>query len=259
MLLNFIALGFVLTVYSCLLSAQTGQATLNGQVKDPSGAVMPGVAVSATNSATNVVRSTVTNQDGIYSLPGLLPGVYRLSAAFQGFRTLNRDGIELRVDDRISINVLMEVGQQAESVSITAEIPLLRVDDVQAGLVIDNRRIQELPQYNRNPLAFALLVPNVNGTQEQEGHDTDLRINGGRTAQAEYFVDGIPVSTGYAHDIPPSVPSMEAIGELKVLTNGLSAEYGRLSGGAITVSTRSGSNQYHGSGYEFLRNDKLNE
>jgi len=137
---------------------------------------MPGVAVSATNSATNVVRSTVTNQDGIYSLPGLLPGVYRLSAAFQGFRTLNRDGIELRVDDRISINVLMEVGQQAESVSITAEIPLLRVDDVQAGLVIDNRRIQELPQYNRNPLAFALLVPNVNGTQEQEGHDTDLRM-----------------------------------------------------------------------------------
>ncbi|HLQ45309.1 MAG TPA: TonB-dependent receptor, partial [Planctomycetaceae bacterium] len=238
--------------------AQTGQASLNGLVKDPTGGVIPGVVVSAVNQATNVSRSTISNNEGIYSLPGLLPGTYRLNATFAGFRTLNREGVELRVGDRISVDLVMEVGQQAEAVSVTGETPLLRVDDAQTGLVIDNRRIQELPQYNRNPLAFALLTPNVNGTQEQAGHDTDLRINGGRTAQAEYFVDGVPVTTGYAHDIPPSVPSMEAIGEFKVLTNGLSAEYGRLSGGAITVITRSGGNQFHGSAYEFLRNDKLN-
>ncbi|HLQ47038.1 MAG TPA: Plug domain-containing protein, partial [Planctomycetaceae bacterium] len=107
-------------------------------------------------------------------------------------------------------------------------------------------------------LAFALLTPNVNGTSEQAGHDRDLRINGGRTTQLEYYIDGVPVTTGYQHEVPPSVPSMEAIGEFKVLTNGLSAEYGRLSGGAITLVTRSGTNAFHGSAYEYLRNDKLN-
>jgi len=219
---------------------------------------MPGVAVFVANQATNVVRSTVSNQQGIYSIPALPPGTYRLSASSAGFRTLQRDGVALRVADRVSIDLMMEVGQQSESVTVTGETPLLRVDDAQSGLVIDHRRIQELPQYNRNPLAFALLAPNVNGTSEQAGHATDLRINGGRTAQAEYFIDGIPVTTGYRHDVPPSVPSMEAIGEFKVLTNGLSAEYGRLSGGAITMITRSGGNAFHGSGYGFLRNDKFN-
>jgi hypothetical protein len=125
--------------------------------------------------------------------------------------------------------------------------------------VIDNRRISELPQYNRNALAFALITPNVNNvTSENASHDADFRINGGRTAQAEYFVDGVPVTTGYRHDVPPSVPSMEAVGEFKVLTNGLSAEYGRLSGGAVTLVTRSGTNEFHGSGYEYFKNDKIN-
>jgi hypothetical protein len=231
---------------------------LSGVVSDPSGAVIPGAVVAVTNTGTNVARSTTTNAEGIYSLPGLIPGSYRLTAQFEGFRTAQRDGIVLRVGDRITIDFSMEIGQQADSVSVSGEIPLLRTDDVQSGLVIDNRRIQELPQYNRNALAFALLTPNVNGTSEQAGHDLDFRINGGRTSQAEYFVDGVPVTTGYRHDIPSSVPSMEAIGEFKVLTNGLSAEYGRLSGGAVTLVTRSGTNEYHGSAYEFFRNDKLN-
>jgi hypothetical protein len=152
----------------------------------------------------------------------------------------------------------MEVGAQSDRVSVTAEIPLLRTEDVQTGLVIDNRRIQELPQYNRNALAFATLTPNVNGTSDQAGHDADLRINGGRTAQMEYFIDGQPVTTGYRHDVPPSVPSMEAVGEFKVLTNGLSAEYGRLSGGAVVLVTRSGTNEFHGSAYDYFKNDKLN-
>src|SRR6202023_1092750 len=99
---------------------------------------------------------------------------------------------------------------------------------------------------------------NVNGTSSQEGHNTDFRINGGRSAQAEYFIDGVPVTTGYQHNVPTSVPSMEAVGEFNVVTNGLSAEYGRLSGGAVVLVTRSGTNQFHGSGYEYFRNNKLN-
>jgi outer membrane receptor protein involved in Fe transport len=174
-------------------------------------------------------------------------------------KRVEHGSIVLRVGDRVVIDLSMEVGSQTESVTVTGEAPLLRVEDVQSGLVIDNRRISELPQYNRNALAFALLTPNVNNvTSENQGHDNDFRINGGRTAQAEYFVNGVPVTTGYLHNVPPSIPSMEAVGEFKVLTNGLSAEYGRLSGGAVTLVTRSGTNEFHGSAYEFFRNDKLN-
>ena len=130
--------------------------------------------------------------------------------------------------------------------------------DAESGLVIDQKRIEELPEYDRNPLAFALLTPNVNGTSEQMGYSNDFRINGGRTAEAEYFVDGIPVTTGYEHNVPPGVPGMEAVEEFKVITNGMSAEYGRLSGGAVTMVTRSGTNDLHGSAYEFFQNQVLN-
>jgi len=242
----------------CSLWAQTGNASVGGVVKDATGAVIPGANVSVKNVETNVARSTVANAEGIYAITNLIPGSYTLSASFQGFKNLEQGPFTLRVGDRVTLDLSMEVGAQTERVSVTAEIPLLRTEDVQTGLVIDNRRIQELPQYNRNALAFATLSPNVNGTSDQMSHDSDFRINGGRTAQAEYFLDGQPVTTGYRHDVPPSVPSMEAIGEFKVLTNGLSAEYGRLSGGAVIVVTRSGTNDYHGSAYEYFKNDKLN-
>lgn len=141
---------------------------------------------------------------------------------------------------------------------MTGQVPLLRTDDAQSGMVVDNKRIQELPAYDRNVLGLATLVVNVNGTSEQQGQTTDFRINGGRSAQAEYYVDGIPVTTSYDHNVPPSVPSMEAVEEFNVVTNGLSAEYGRLSGGGVVLVTRSGTNQFHGSLYEYLRNQLLN-
>lgn len=238
--------------------AQSSNASLSGQIQDGSGGIIPGASVSAQNIDTNVVRSTVSNSEGRYTITDLIPGRYTLRAEFAGFKNLEQKNFTLRVGDRVTLDLTMEVGSQTERVTVTAEVPLLRTEDAQTGLVIDSRRIQELPQYNRNPLAFAQLTPNVNGTSDQGGHDTDLRINGGRTAQLEYFIDGNPVTTGYAHDVPASVPSMEAVGEFRVITNGLSAEYGRLSGGAIQVITRSGSNEFHGSAYEYLRNDKLN-
>lgn len=210
---------------------QTANATISGKVTDQSGSMIPGANISATNVDTNVKRTTQSNSEGLYIIPNLIPGNYTLHAEFQGMKNVERSGIALRVGDRVSIDVAMEVGSQTEHITVTGEAPLLRVDDTQSGLVIDNRRISELPQYNRNALAFALLTPNVNNvTSENQGHNNDFRINGGRTAQAEYFVDGVPVTTGYLHDVPPSIPSMEAVGEFKVLTNGLSAEYGRLSG-----------------------------
>ena len=240
------------------VAAQTSNATLNGQVRDTSGAVIPSAVITVRNEGTNVARTTQSNAEGRYFLPDLIPGTYSLSASYSGFKSAEQTGIALRVGDRVSLDIVLEVGAQSERVSVIAEVPLLRTDDAETGLVIDNRRIQDLPQYNRNALAFATLTPNVNGSSDQGSYGSDFRINGGRTAQVEYVIDGIPVTTGYRHDVPPSVPSMEAISEFKVITNGLSAEYGRLSGGLVTLITRSGSNQFHGSAYEFFRNDKLN-
>ena len=253
---RLLAIALALSAAMPLVFAQNAQ--IGGRVTDPSGAVIPGTDITVVNTQTGVQRKTSSNEEGYYVLPLLQPGQYRMSAQKEGFKPLSRDGIVLQVGDRITLNLALEVGTATESVTVTSEVPLLRTEDVQTGLVIDNRRIQELPQYNRNALAFATLTPNVNGTSDQGGHDTDLRINGGRMAQMEYFIDGQPVTTGYRHDVPSSVPSMEAVSEFKVLTNGLSAEYGRLSGGAVVLLTRSGTNEFHGSAYEYFKNDKLN-
>ena len=166
-----------------LAYGQAGSATISGKVTDATGAVIPNATISAKNNDTNVLRTTQSNAEGLYTIPNLIPGNYTLTVQFQGMKNVERPGFALRVGDRVAIDVSMEVGAQTEYVSVTGEAPLLRTEDSQLGLVIDNRRIQELPQYNRNALAFALLTPNVNNvTSENQGHDADFRINGGRTA-----------------------------------------------------------------------------
>ena len=245
----------VFVALASILPAQTGNASISGVVQDNSGAVIPGVTVSVKSVQTNVVRTARSNAEGRYSVANLIPGSYTLTAEFSGFKNLERENILLQVGDRIALDLVMEIGAASERVTVTGQVPLLRTEDVQSGLVIDNKRVQELPQYNRDPLAFTLLAPNVSGTSERAG---DLRINGGRATQIEYFVDGVPMTTGYDHTVPNSLPGREAIAEFKVLTNGLAAEYGRLSGGAVIMVTRSGGNEFHGSAYEFFRNDKLN-
>ncbi len=251
----------LLFTLACLLpaalGAQSSNASISGLVRDSTGAVIPGVTLSAFNVDTGVSRQTVSNSEGRYLISDLIPGNYKLTATFTGFKRLEREGILLRVGDRVSLDLEMEVGGQSEKVTVVGEVPLLRVDDAETGLVIDRRRIEELPS-GRNPLALAHLAPNVNGTEPQVSWSSDMRINGGRTAQIEYVVNGVPVTTGFHHDVPGAVPSMDAVAEIKVLTNGFSAEYGRLSGGAITVLTRSGTNVFHGRLYDYFSTDRLN-
>lgn len=233
-------------------------AQIGGRITDATEAIIPGASILLTNVQTGVQRNSVSNEEGYYAIPALQPGQYRLTAQKDGFKPLSRDAITVQVGDRLTLDLRLEVGSSQETVTVTSEIPLLRTEDAQQGLVIDNRRIMELPQYNRDPLSFAQLAPNVNGQSSSGGYGSDFRVNGGRTNQTEYFLDGQPVTTGYKHDIPPSVPSKEAVAEFKVITNGLAAEYGRLSGGAVILATRSGTNDFHGSAYEFFKNDHLN-
>ncbi len=224
------------------LLAQNAQ--LAGQVTDPSGAIIPVATITITNVDTGVTVKTLTNQQGYYVVPQLQPGHYRLNAQMAGFKDLVREGILLQVNDNVTLNIPMQVGAATQVINITAEAPVLRTGDAQAGLVIDNRRIMELPQYNRDPLSFAQLAPNVNGWSGEDSYGGDFRINGGRTNSAEYYLDGQAVTTGYYHDVPASMPSKEALDEFKVVTNGLSAEYGRLSGGAVVLTTRGGTNEF---------------
>jgi hypothetical protein len=245
-------------------SVALGQnAQLSGKVSDPLGAVIPGVQITITNAENGAERKLVTNDEGFYSAPSLQPGHYQLSALKQGFKVESREGLTLEVNDDVRLDLKLEVGGTSEQVTVTADVPLLRTDDAETGEVIDNRRIEELPQYDRNVLAFAHLAPAVSGTAEnpgtqQNGGETDFRIGGGRTTGSEYYIDGIAVTEGYSKNLPPSVPSPEAVQEFKVVSSGLSAEYGRLSGGAVTVLTRGGSNEFHGSAYEFVKNQLLN-
>ena len=252
---SLISLAFLLAVS---LNAQSGNAVVSGRVTDPSGAATPGATISIQNKNTNVTQTTKANSEGLYSLTGLIPGTYNLSATLDGFKRVEFSDILLQVGDHIALDAHLALGSSTESVTVSEQAPLLRTEDAQEGLVIDNRRIMELPQYSRDPLAFAQLAPNVNGSKSGAGYGSDFRVNGGRTNQTEYFLDGQPVTTGYLHSIPPSTPSIEGLAEFKVVTNGLSAEYGRLSGGAVLLVTRSGSNEFHGGAYEFFKNDKLN-
>ena len=240
------------------ISAQGGYAVVSGIVRDASNAVIPGVTVTAKNVNTDVALTSATNAVGYFTFTTLIPGTYTFSAQQPSFKIAERRDVVLQVGDHLELDFALEVGEASQHVTVTGQPSELRVDDAQSGMVIDNRRIEELPAYDRNVLAFATLVANVNGTSEQEGQSTDFRINGGRSAQAEYYVDGMAVTTSYSHNVPPSIPSMEAVEEFNVVTNGLSAEYGRLSGGAVVVVTRSGTNQFHGSAYEYLRNNDLN-
>src|ERR1700761_4504418 len=187
---GFIRVSILVAFSASIVFAQGGYAVVSGRVQDTSAAVVPNVPVNAQNTGTGVIFHSVSNAEGYYSFLTLIPGTYTITAQQPGFKNLERTGIFLQVGDHVEVNLVLQVGESSQQVTVTGQALALRTDDAQAGMVIDNKRIQELPAYDRNVLSFATLVANVNGTSEQEGQTTDFRINGGRSAQAEYYVGG---------------------------------------------------------------------
>lgn len=254
-------------VLFCLLSigrlgvAQIDAASIAGQVLDPSGAVLPGVVVTATNSETGIQTKATTTAAGYYQITDLKPGPYSLSVEAAGFKKLVRLGIVLQVQDRLDIKLKMEVGNASENLTVTTEVPQLRPDDTQTGEVLDYQLIQDLPQYTRDPLQLLTLSGDVQGSgaRANGGSYSDTRINGGRTSSVDYLVDGISVLSGQNHSANNSTPGNDDVQELKVLTNGLTADIGRVSGGAVTMVTKSGTNQLHGQVYEYYQNAALDD
>jgi hypothetical protein len=256
-------------IFICLLTVslkaygQTGFGTIAGQVTDPSGAAVPGAKVTVTNVDTNVSRGADTNATGYYEIMQLMPGPYALRVEMTGFKTLQRSGIKLQVADRLTIDLQLQVGETRETVTVVGEAPRLRTQDAQTGEVINSTMIQTLPQLNRDPLQLLLLSANVQGNGSRAGYSlttgtSDTRINGGRTQGIEYYVDGVVAGTGRAHGVADITPTMDTVAEFKVITNGISAEYGRLSGGAVELVSRSGTNKFHGQAFDYIQNDVLN-
>ncbi len=226
--------------------------TVGGTVKDQSGAVVPGAAVVVTNTATGTVSRVSSLADGKFLVNALQPGTYQLAVDAAGFKKYLTSGFEVHVADNVMIDVPLEVGGGAESVTVTAEAPMLRVADVQTGEIVDNNFIKNMPQLNRNPFALVALSGNVQGSGDT------LTLNGGRTSATDYYIDGGVVNTGRSNRRANVTPSMDAVAEFKVVTSGISAEFGRISGGYVTLVTKSGSNDYHGSMYEYMFNDMFN-
>ena len=241
--------------------AQTAQIT--GKVTDPSGAVVPGVEVSAVNLDNGSRRDTVSNSDGYYTLPLLQPGNYELRAQLSGFKTIARSGIKLEVQQVARIDLPLELGGSSEEVRVTAAASLLETETSALGKVVDATRIQSLPLLGRNPYSLVALVPGarpaagLNDLPVDQISTAFVSINGARGNQNEYLLDGAP-NTAAAQNQPVIFANADSVAEFKVETNAYSAQFGRAGGGVFNVVTKSGTNELHGSAYDYLRNDILN-
>jgi len=238
---------------------------ITGEVRDPGGAVIPGAAVTATNSATNATRSTTTNEAGLYSIPSLQPGAYDVRVRMEGFATAVRGAIPLQVQQTVRADFTMQLGDVRQTVEIKAEVGLLDTESVVVGTVIENKRILELPLNGRNFLQLVALTPNVSfgypasGTAggRQGGMRTQqtISIAGQRNFSNRYTLDGIE-NTDVDFGTYLFLPSIDALLEFKVESGILPAEFGRQPS-QVNASTKPGTNSFHGALFEFLRNDKL--
>ena len=247
---------------SSLLFAQGTGGRILGRIADPSGAVLSNVTVTATNDATGVSRSTQSNETGDYVFPDLPVGTYSLSFELTGFKKDVRHAIKLDVNQVLTLNMTMQIGQSQEIVDVTSEAPLVETSSTQLGTVVNDRAIVQLPLNQRDTYQFLSLQP---GVQSQVGADLyygssstgSVSVNGGRGRSNNFSVNGGDANDLFAN-LPTVQPSPDSVEEFRILTNGFDAEYGRNSGSVVNVVTKSGTNQLHGDIYEFNRNKSLN-
>lgn len=255
---------FCFLFVSGLLGAQETRSTILGRVTDSSGAVVAGAAVTARNTATGVTAAAKSNDAGNFTLPYLLPGPYRVQAELQGFKKFSRDGIELRVNETVEVNVALELGATTEIVEVKADTPLLQTVEASLGQVVDQRRIQELPSFGSSPMTLVQLAPGViNSTDMRLAKAGSFSINknsqfstdGAGQYNNEFTLDGVSNTqaqgtSGRVGFIPPQT----AVGEFKVQTAPFDASVGHTIGSLVNVSTRSGTNNLHGELYWWMRN-----
>jgi hypothetical protein len=264
MKVSFSSLGIalLLLVLSGGVAWAQSTAQLSGRVTDQSGAVLPGVEITATQTATGIARNTITNETGNYILPNLPIGPYRLEASLPGFRTFVQTGIVLQVGGNPTVNVVLEVGQVSETIEVQANAALVETRNVGIGQIIESQRILELPLDGRQATQLILLAGGAVQTTLDSPHRNPrgsvvMRVAGASGGTTLYTLDGnLHVDPHALNNLP--IPFPDALQEFKVETNAVSPSNGMFSGAWVNAVTKSGTNEFHGSLFEFLRNDLFN-
>jgi hypothetical protein len=246
--------------FACLCSAQEFRSSLTGKVTDPSGAAVPNVKITATKTDTNSHFTTVSNSDGLYTIPFLPPGPYELAAEAAGFKSYVHSGMQIGSDLRVEENIALTVGASSESVTVTADAPQLESVTASAGQVITTREVESLPVNGRAPMDLAVLGYGVvnTGTRDQNrpfensGFST-FAMGGAPTGANAALLDGVPnVGTlGEASTRIAFSPPVDSVVDVKVEAFNVDASYGGFGGGTIEVTTKGGTNELHGSASEF--------
>src|SRR2546425_106476 len=251
--LILIALGITAAI------AQTGSSNITGSVRDVNGAVVPGATVTAKNEATGVTSTQTTTDSGLYAFSSLPVGKYTVTVEQAGFKKYQQTGSVLQVNTPLTVDAAMEVGQVSEVVTVEGGVEQLQTANATIGNVVEQKAIEALPLNGRNPLTLLLLEPGV--TQRSSGAaGSGVHVNGARDRAYNVTIDGIEANES---SVPNPVSNLyrltpDNVQEYKVTTNNATAEEGRNSGASISVATRSGTSEYHGAGYLFLRNESVN-
>jgi Carboxypeptidase regulatory-like domain/TonB dependent receptor len=246
------------------LNAQTTFGSIVGNVTDTSGAAVPDTQVILTNLGTNDKQTQTTNADGFYQFVNLPPASYSVSVEKTGFKHIVRSPVEVQTGTTSKIDLALQIGAVSQTVEVSAQTPLLTPETSSLGQVIDERKTNELPLNGRNPMNLVALVPSVvpQGQSMQNATGTNpfawgnFQIGGGQANQSTVWLDGSPVNTAYIN-LTALIPTQDSLQEFKVATNNLSPEYGRFAGGVVNFTTKSGSNDIHGTVWEYLRNKDL--
>jgi hypothetical protein len=251
------------------MAAQVTSGTILGTVTDASGGSVMGAKVKITNAGTSISSNLKTNADGNFELPYLIAGQYEVAVEASGFKTFRQTGITLATDEKYRVDIKLEVGSGSQTVTVTASADVLQTDSSELSQTVDRRTVESLPNINDNPLLYAMTMAgvvttgafldpnNVNTGDNSRQYFSGFTVNGSRPISSNIQLDGAFNTNGYVNEIAV-IPARDAVGEVKVITNAYSAEYGRAGGGVINFTTKSGDNVLHGSLFENFRNSDLN-
>jgi len=272
-LVDFVRFAGVVT--AVLLATLTANAAITGSISgvvtDPSGAVIPGVKVVATSVTTNVQSTAVTDGKGFYNLPTLNVDTYNLSTSQPGFRDYQQTGIKIDANSALRVDITMQLGTVTNTVSVKSDALQVETQSTQNGVVIDGAKITSVPLNGRSYIDLLKLQPGVSPYSHSQDSTTsgigatqvsgDLdngqqSVNGGRSGSNAFMVNGANAEEG-VHNGAAMIPNLDSIAQFRIITNNFDAEYGNYSGGQVNVVTKSGTNQYHGTVFDFLRNTDL--
>src|SRR3982075_823251 len=248
-----------------ILQAQSADASLTGRITDPNKAVIAAATVSVINSGTGIHYQGLTNEIGTYYVSNLPPGRYRIEVEKLGFKAVIQSGVILHVQDALEVNFEMMLGSASESVTVAGVSPPLDMESSTVGTIVEQRKANELPLNGRNVFNLIVLAPSVIPQGSSTGTPVGVnpfgwgnyQVSGSFGNQSAEYLDGQPLNIGYIN-LPVLIPTQDSIQEFKVQTSNVGAEWGRFAGGVINLTTKGGTNFFHGEVYEYLRNRAFN-